>query len=101
MFPVMMKEKEWQELNNVKGFQVPRELPMEFVNQYREQIEKNHDQTVERLAERGGLHPTEFCCAMYKMDLPTYFGERPMTDEQTIFALNMISLRLNEFNRED
>jgi hypothetical protein len=97
MFPVMMDQREWEELN-YHG--IPKQLPMPFVKQFEDQLKKNHDQTVERLAERGGLHPTELCCAMYGMDIYKYFGKRTkIEDAQTKFAINMIVLRLREYNR--
>ena len=43
--------------------ELPRFVPWEFVEKFREQAEKNHDQTLERLAERGGLDPTEMYLA--------------------------------------
>lgn len=37
----------------------PRSVPWSFVEVFREQAERNHGQTLERLAERGGLAPDE------------------------------------------
>lgn len=110
-FPVLLNQSEWNELKN-RGYvkkpgspvmspnQLPKELPFKFVEQYQEQIEKNHFQPIERLRERGGLHPTELCAAMYGMDVHTYFGKEKLTMDQTVFAVNMIMLRLHEFKRE-
>ena len=48
-FPVQLTDQQ------IKDFPVVwRELPWGFVKFHRQQIEHNHDQTVERLAERGG-----------------------------------------------
>jgi hypothetical protein len=44
---------------------MPRSVPWEFVEKFREQAEYNHDQTLERLAERGGLAPEEMWCAAH------------------------------------
>ncbi len=38
--------------------------PWDYVEKHRERLESNHGQTVERLAERGGLHPGELYLAM-------------------------------------
>jgi hypothetical protein len=46
-----------------KERELPRFVPWEFVERFRAQAEKNHDQTLERLAERGGLDPTEMYLA--------------------------------------
>lgn len=35
-------------------------IPWDFAERARAQAFKNHDQTLERLAERGGLDPVEF-----------------------------------------
>jgi hypothetical protein len=95
-----MTEREWKELNH-RGIhrELPKELPMEFVQQFQEQIEKNHFQPLERLAQRGGLHPTELCAAMYNMDINKYFGKNKLSDAQTKFAINLLILKLNEFNK--
>lgn len=111
MFPILLDHAERVRLEE-KGYitpkgkdpnpnQIPKQLPMDFVKRFEDQIKKNHDQTLERLAERGGLHPTELCAAMYGMDINLYFGNRKdMGDDQTIFAINLLMLRLNEFNRK-
>ena len=101
MFKVMMDEKEWKELNTLDDpFKLPRELPMKFMAQFRVRIMKTHDQTIERLSERGGLHPTEICAAMYDKNFFTYWGDKKITDEQTKFAINMIIMKLNDYNKE-
>ena len=38
--------------------------PWDYVEKHRERLESNHGQTIERLAERGGLHPGELYLAM-------------------------------------
>ncbi len=98
MFPIMMDEKEWENLNTD---QLPRRVPMKFMAQFRVRIMKTHDQTIERLTERGGLHPTEICAAMYDKNFFTYWGNKKITDEQTKFAINMIALKLNDYIREE
>ena len=58
MFPVL-----WQGSREYKykleALDCPREVPWGFIEQYREGCMRNHDQTPERLAERGGLGPEE------------------------------------------
>lgn len=41
-----------------------RAVPWDLVEKHRVQIEKNHYQTLERLAERGGLSWAELVAAM-------------------------------------
>lgn len=99
MFPILMNQKELED-KDISKLNFPKTLPIEFVNQFEKQILKNHDnQSIERLAERGGLHPTEFCAAMYGMDLYTYFGRKPMINSQTVFSLTMIIMKLNDFEK--
>jgi hypothetical protein len=101
MFKVMMDEREWKELNNLEQpFELPRKLPMKFMAQFRIRIMKTHDQTIERLNERGGLTPTEICAAMYDKNFFEYWGYKKVTDEQTTFAINMIVMKLNDYIKE-
>lgn len=43
----------------------PREVPWTLVEPWRQQIESNHGQTLERLNERGGLAPDEMWLAAH------------------------------------
>ena len=43
----------------------PADLPWSMVERWREQVELNHDQTLERLHERGGLSPVELWLAAH------------------------------------
>jgi hypothetical protein len=98
MFPILMNQKEWDN-TDIKKLYIPKTIPIGFVSQFEKQIYKNHGQTIERLAERGGLHPTELCAAMYGMDLYTYFGRKPLTHSQTVFSLAMITMKVNDFKK--
>lgn len=40
----------------------PASVPWEFVSPYEERARLNHDQSLVRLAERGGLSPGELWC---------------------------------------
>ena len=42
-----------------EGFGCPSDVPWGLVETNAKQCERNHGQTPERLAERGGLHPVE------------------------------------------
>lgn len=100
MFPVLMDQKEKERLSK---YSIPDQLPIAFVNQFKKQIEKNHDQSIEKLAERGGLHPRELIAAIYGISLQTYFGkvQEQLSDEQTIFAINLITLKLKDFEKNE
>jgi hypothetical protein len=45
--------------------EMPRSVPWEFAERFRAQAEMNHGQTLERLAERGGLSPEEIWLAVH------------------------------------
>ena len=53
----------------------PRRIPWGIVEPGREQAMRNHDQTLERLAERGGLTPGELRCAIEGKKLWPHFDE--------------------------
>jgi uncharacterized protein YbcC (UPF0753/DUF2309 family) len=44
---------------------MPRDVPWTFVESFRERAQINHSQTLERLAERGGLAPEEMWLAAH------------------------------------
>ncbi len=44
-------------------------VPWRMVEPYARQAYENHGQTLERLAERGGLDPTELWCAVHSKRL--------------------------------
>jgi hypothetical protein len=51
---------------------MPRHIPWEFAETFRAQAERNHGQTLERLAERGGLAPEEMWLAAHGCGLFRY-----------------------------
>lgn len=61
-FPIL-RTKEEIEL----GF--PSNVPYSTVERHSEQLRRNHSQTVERLADRGGLGVEELYCAAEKLSL--------------------------------
>ena len=42
----------------------PRFIPWDNVEMYQDSAKQNHDQSLERLAERGGLTPKELICVI-------------------------------------
>ena len=57
-FPVL-----WQDsragLAELKTAKCPRSIPWDKIAPFERRAQKNHDQTLERLAQRGGLAPQE------------------------------------------
>lgn len=44
---------------------MPASVPWAYAERFREQAQRNHGQTLERLAERGGLSPEEIWLAAH------------------------------------
>lgn len=58
-----------------------RSVPWEWVAPHEAQARRNHDQTLKRLAERGGLSPAELLCIVHGKPLRVIF-QGMVTDEQ-------------------
>lgn len=58
----------------------PLSVPWSFVERFRERAEDNHDQTLERLNERGGLSPEELWRAAH--DQPLFRATIPIPTEE-------------------
>jgi len=67
-FPVQLTEQQAADFPVVW-----RELPMAFIKFHREQLEKNHFQTVEQLFTRGGLALQEIAAAVAGRDARAVF----------------------------
>lgn len=62
MFPVLLSLKERMTFPDC-----PSEVSWDAVKPHEAQAEANHDQTLEVLARRGGLHPVELWCVVKDM----------------------------------
>lgn len=76
LFPILIQGREAQ--NTFKAHpEWPRQIPWRIVEPHEARAKKNHDQTLTRLAERGGLAPQELLallndvCWSEFMDWPT------------------------------
>lgn len=58
MFPVLFQGDRIY-IATLKALGCPREVPWSLVAPHEAQAKRNHDQTLQRLAERGGLDPKE------------------------------------------
>lgn len=75
-FPVL-----WQSLTHAERYRMqqrgcPRTVPWSFVEPHRAQAKRNHDQTLERLAQRGGLSPAEIVALVTGRPLRRFMGGR-------------------------
>lgn len=59
-FPILMRPSERQELPHC-----PTYIPWRIVEKFQNRAELNHQQTLERLAERGGLSPQELLALLH------------------------------------
>lgn len=60
---------------------IPRSIPWELILPHERQADRNHGQTLKRLAERGGLSPCEAVAVIEDRDW------RPMSDDEAIARL--------------
>ena len=71
LFPVLLTEKERRTLD------APRFVPWDWIAPHEEQAQRNHSQTLARLAERGGLGLSELRAAVEGTKLRFGGGETP------------------------
>jgi hypothetical protein len=61
MFPVLFQGRDG---DAARKLGCPREIPWSFLEPHEARAKRNHDQTLQRLAERGGLSPAEIMCVI-------------------------------------
>ncbi len=87
-FPfISMGRKKWVALG------CPESVPWDFLAPHEAQAQANHDQTLERLAERGGLDPTEMVCILEGW---SWHKAASLTLEQAIPRLNELLAKYHE-----
>lgn len=64
IYPILFGQtEEFDEARRSKT-QYPHSVPWDLVKDHDEQAQSNHSQSLERLAERGGLSPLELWCVV-------------------------------------
>jgi hypothetical protein len=58
-----------------------RSVPWSWVAPFEPQVARNHEQSLERLAERGGLSPAELYCAVAGLSLRC-IDRRTVTEDE-------------------
>ena len=76
-FPVLNQ----QHCRRSEQKEMPATVPWEFVETFRKQAESNHSQTLERLAERGGLAPNEMWYAAHGTH---FFKSKKIGEQESI-----------------
>ena len=74
LFPILLTDTERKHFVAWGG--APTGVPWDLVLAHEAQCLSNHDQTVQRLAERGGLSTEELCCVL----MDKRWRERPAVD---------------------
>lgn len=78
-FPLLLTYRD--ERARAQALGCPRSIPWALIAPHEAQAKENHDQTLERLAERGGLDPDEAVAVLEDREW------RPMDFEESIKAL--------------
>lgn len=63
-FPVLIRPSERQEFPHC-----PKSVPWKYVEKFQNRAQLNHQQTLERLAERGGLAPNQLLALLHDSPL--------------------------------
>ena len=66
-YPVLQGQTDEARNAYEKRTEYPRTVPWELVRDHDKQAQSNHSQTLERLAQRGGLSPLELWCVVNDM----------------------------------
>lgn len=90
MFPIMAEDWRDERLGMVRF--IHPGIPWSVIEPHREQAKHNHDQTLERLAERGGLSAGEAVCVLE--DKPLTFGKFPPHHESLARLIQIVTERL-------
>lgn len=86
-YPVLFGQTEEFYAARRNGTLYPRSVPDSVIEGHDEQAQKNHSQTLERLAQRGGLSPLELWCVVHDV---SFFSNHGMTEEKAIAWLRTI-----------
>lgn len=73
-FPIMICERRDHHPER-RAVRAPRSVAWAVVEPARAMAKRNHDQSLERLAERGGLAPGELRCALEGKSLWPHFDD--------------------------
>ncbi len=81
----------WQccrhEVSEMRQLGCPRRVPWDFVEPHEAQVRHNHDQTLARLHERGGLSPAEIVAVVTGRGLSFVFDTSDVACVPELLAL--------------
>jgi hypothetical protein len=87
MFPILMDSRDWKKYPNC-----PRSVPWELLAPHEKQAQRNHDQSLETLASRCGLSPTEMVAILE--------DRRPSYDDKYEDCIEKINQLVKDFNNQ-
>ena len=91
LFPVLITHR------NRNQTATPKEVPLCWIEEFKDRIERNHGQNLETLSRRGGLSPLEIQCAAEDKNLSTK-ARRGITEES---AAEWLRDRMSEWEQND
>lgn len=88
-YPILFGQT--KEFNRARreGLEYPQSVPNSLVEGKEERAQKNHSQSLSRLAERGGLSPAELWCIVHNKGIEEIMYGR-ITEEMAIEWLRTI-----------
>ncbi len=90
-FPIMQMADPWHELPEQENA-----IPWEIIAPHEAQAQRNHSQSLQRLAERGGLSPCEAVAVIEDEDYRKRWPYNILTAEQMVKHNTTAILRLRE-----
>jgi hypothetical protein len=86
-FPVLWQSLTLDEKALMQEIGCPKVVPWDFVEPHREQAKRNHAQTLERLAQRGGLSPSELVAVVTGEGLQSVIGSSDVERSRVLVEL--------------
>lgn len=97
-----MTEKRFPILRSGRDKHPFKWVPWDVIEAHRKQAEKNHLQTLERLAQRGGLSASELYLALEDRALYDRAGHDTLTEKERWAELEKLGIaRLAEIHEEE
>ena len=83
-YPVLQGQTEEAHKARRERLPYPKSVPWSIVKDHETQAQRNHSQSLGRLAERGGLSPMELWCVVYDKDYFEALRKEGMTESKAI-----------------
>ena len=90
MFPVLWQSLTRDEEKLMKDLGCPHQIPWRLIEPGRDQALRNHDQTLEKLAQRGGLCPEEIYAVLHGKGLRFIRSEECSLEGSVKFIVELL-----------